>query len=193
MAKDPAEILVGAPNQLTTGAIKQAPLGSVLPTDACTPVDPAFKDAGYVSKDGLKLTPSYSISDITDWNGELPRRVLETFTGEITWTSIQLGEQDLKNAFGDDNVTVTPATSQHGVHKAVKIGAHLPEVRQWVFDMKDGDNLIRVVVPRGQITKIDAMSFVRSSPISIPVTLSCYADESGESVYLYTDNGVFTV
>ncbi|MDR2930902.1 MAG: hypothetical protein LBV06_08390 [Propionibacteriaceae bacterium] len=195
MAINTADVLVGAPNQLTTGAIHCAALGVAMPTDARTALtsgEKGFKDSGYVSEDGLKITPTYSTSDITDWSGALVRRVLETFTGEMSWTSIQMGEQDLKNAFGDDNVTVTAANGSHGVQKAVKIGARLPKEREWVFEMKDGENLIRVVVPRGQVTNVGEIGFVRNAPIGLETTLSCYADAAGNSLYIYTDDGVFT-
>jgi len=192
MPIDSKKVIVGAPNQETTGAIKTAPMSAALPTDARTPLASTYNGGGYVSEEGLQLTPTYNTVDITDWSGSLVRRVLDTFTGEITYTSIQMDEQALKDSFGDDNVAVAAANSTHGKQVAVKIGNRLPGEKRWNFDMKDGDNLIRVCVPRGQVTKVGEIGFVRNKPIGLANTLTCYADANGNSVYIYTDDGVFT-
>ncbi len=145
-----------------------------------------------MSQDGVALTPEYSTTDIVDWSGATVRRLLESFNGTIAWSHIQLDINSLRNAFGAANVTLTPAAAMHGEQIAVKIGAHLPDPKAWCFKMKDGANLIRIVVPNGQITSVDEMVFNKSNQIPLPVTLSCYPDADGESIYIYTDDGVFS-
>ena len=192
MATDATKVLIGAPDQVATGAILSAPLGTTVPTNARTELDDAFLGSGYVSSDGVALTPEYSTTDITDWSGAVVRRILESFNGTITWSHLQFDEDSLRNAFGAAHVTVTPATETHGKQIAVKIGAHLPDPKAWVFKMKDGKNLIRIVVPNGQVTSVDEMTFNVSTAIPLPVSLACYPDEAGESIYIDTDDGVFT-
>lgn len=192
MAVDATKVLIGAPDQVGTGAILSAPLGTDLPTDARTVLDPLFTGSGYVSQDGVQLTPEYSTTDIIDWSGAVVRRLLESFNGTITWSHIQFDLASLRNAFGDEYVIVTPATATHGEQIAVSIGAHLPDPKEWVFKMKDGKALVRIVVPNGQVTSVDAMTFNKSNAIPLPVSLACYPDEYGESIYIYTDDGVFS-
>ena len=55
--------------------------------------------------------------------------------------------------------------------------------------MKDGDARMVIVVPKGQVTENGETSFVSNGAVSWPVTLSCYPDESGKSIYVYTDDG----
>ncbi|MGV3564154.1 MAG: Ig-like domain-containing protein [Nocardioides sp.] len=191
MAVDASKVLIGAPDQVGTGAILSAPLGTPLPANARVAIDAAFTGSGYVSQDGLALTPEYSTSDIIDWSGATVRRLLESFNGTITWSHIQWDVASLRNAFGAENVTVTPGTPTAGEQIAVRLGAHLPEPRSWVFKMKDGNQLIRIVVPNGQITTVDEMVFNKQNAIPLPVTLSCYPDAAGESIYIFTDDGVF--
>lgn len=190
MAVDAKKVLVGTPDQKVTGAIQSAPIGTPLPQSIDDELDPAFEDSGYVSSDGLTLTPDASTSDINEWGGALVRRVLETFAGTIAWTYIQTGLPELKNAFGSNNVEETaPADDQHGQQIRVSIGARLPERKSWVFRMKDGDARIMVVCPDAQPTSWDDISFTATDPVSWPVTLSTYPDATGNSIYLLLDDG----
>lgn len=192
MATNASNVLIGTADQKTTGAIQSAPLGTTLPTSASAEIDSAFKDSGFVSSDGLTLTPDMSTSDINEWNGGLVRRILESFDGTLAWAHLETNEQSLKNTFGDENVQVTPADSTHGKQIKVSLGAHLPAAKSWVFKMKDGDHRILIVVPNGQVTSVDDISFTATDAISWSVTLSTYPDENGESIYIYFDDGKTT-
>lgn len=188
-------VRVGTPDQDTTGAILCAPIGSKLPTNqdmkvASVTIDEAFEASGYISSDGLTLTPDMSTSDINDWSGALVRRILESFNGTLSWSMIEINERSAKMAFGDDNVSTVEATAEHGTQQVIKIGARLSASKSWVFKMKDGRARIMIVVPNGQITTIDEISFNATDPISFPVELSTYPDASGNSIYIYTDDGV---
>lgn len=194
MAVDAKKVLVGTPDQLTTGAILCAPLGTKLPTlDDLTPtgvtLDEAFKDAGYANEDGVTLTPDMSTSGIKEWGGAIVRNVLEEFNGNIAFTLIQTDEMAFKMAFGDDYVTVSKATSTHGNQLMAKLGAHLPDAKSWVFKMKDGGARMLVLVPNGQVTTLDEITFNSTDPIGWAITLSCYPDKDGHSIYILTDDG----
>lgn len=194
MAVDAKKVLVGTPDQLTTGAILCAPLGTDIPTlEDLTPsgvtLDPAFKDAGYANEDGVTLTPDMSTSAIKEWGGAVVRNVLEEFNGNIAFTLIQTDEMAFKMAFGDEYVTAQAADLTHGSQLMAKLGAHLPEAKSWVFKMKDGAARMLVVVPNGQVTTLDEITFNATDPIGWAITLSCYPDESGTSIYILTDDG----
>lgn len=189
------DVRIGTPDQLTTGAVMFAPLGTELPDNTDITKDgisvaSAFEAAGYVSSDGLTLTPDYSTSDITEWGGALVRRILESFSGTLSWTMIETNERSLKVAFGAQNVTATAASAEHGAQLAVAIGAQLPDPASWVFKMKDGDARIMIVVPNGQVTTIEEVTFSATDAIGWGVELSTYADENGKCIYIYTDDGL---
>lgn len=192
-----SDVRVGAPDQATTGAIKHAPIGTTLPTlssitKASVTLDPAFVGNEYVSEDGLTLSPSMSTSDIKDWSGAVVRKLLESFDGTLSWTMISTDENALEIAFGSDNVSTSAATSTHGAQIRAALGAHLPDEQSWVFLMKDGDARIVIVVPDGQITEVGEVTFKNNEAIGWNVTLSCYPDNSGNSIYIMTDDGVVT-
>jgi hypothetical protein len=190
MALDASRVLVGTADQTgAVGAIYSAPIGTTLPTSAVDTLNSAFTDSGYVSEDGLTFAPDLSTADINEWNGALVRRIKEKFDGSLSWSHLETNEASLKNTFGDSNVTVTAANATHGNQIAVAIDGDLPAAKSWAFKLKDGDNRILIVVPNGQVTDVEDVSFKASEAIMWGVTLSCYPDESGNSLYIYADDG----
>ena len=192
MAVNSKNVFVGAPDQATTGAILSAPTGTALPSDVTTALNAAFKDSGYIGEDGLTLSPDRSTTSIKDWSRAEVRRVLDEFSAEISWEHLELSAEALKNYFGTSNVTVTAATVSTGTRIASKLNStDLPE-QSWVFQIKDGVRKIRIVVPRGQISAQGEVTFVANDAVKLPVTLAALPDASGNSVYVYTDDGVFS-
>lgn len=192
-----SDVRVGAPDQLTTGAIKHAPIGTTLPslssiTPSAVTLDPAFTGNEYVSEDGLTLTPSISTTDIKEWGGATVRKVLESFDGTLSWTMISTNESALGIAFGASHVTTQAANATHGKQAMVELGAHLPEAQSWVFLMKDGDARIVVLVPNGQVTEVGEVTFASNAAVGWNVTLATYPDENGECIYILTDDGKVT-
>lgn len=191
MAIDAKKVLVGAPDQsATTGAVNIAPIGTALPTDATTALGNAFAKCGYVSEDGMTISQNYSTVNIKDWSRATVRTLLDEFTGEITFKFIQTGYEELSAIFGAENVEQTAATSSHGEQLAVQIGAHLADPACYAFNMKDGDAKVRVVVPNAQAVPDGDLSFVADEAITWGCKLTCNADASGQSIYIYTDDGV---
>lgn len=191
---DAKKVLVGAPEQSgVSGAVARAPLGTTIPETARDTLDAlTFVRGGYVSSDGVTVTPDLSTTSITDWSGSEVRKLLESFAGTIAFEFIQTGADEATLIFGEDNVEVTAATATHGEQVKIKIGAHLPEAGVWVFSMKDGDALVKVVAPNAQPTTVNELGLVANDAIKYGTELSCYPDADGESIYILTDDGVFS-
>lgn len=192
-----SDVRVGAPEQGVTGAIKHAPLGTAIPTladikKAGVTLNQAFAGDEYVSEDGLTLAPSMSTTEIKDWSGATVRKVLESFDGTLSWTMISTNQGALSIAFGSNHVTANAAGTDHGAQVQAALGAYLPEEQAWVFLMKDGDARIVIAVPDGQITEVGEVTFASNAAVGWNVTLSCYPDTSGNSIYIMTDDGVVT-
>ena len=192
-----ADVRVGAPDQKVTGAIKHAPKGTAIPaltdiTKAAVTLNQAFTGDEYVSQDGLTLAPSMSTTEIKDWSGATVRKVLESFDGTLSWTMISTNAGALAIAFGSAHVTTVAATQTHGAQVQATLGAYLPEEQAWVFLMKDGDARIVIAVPDGQITEVGEVTFASNAAVGWNVTLSCYPDANGNSIYIMTDDGVVT-
>lgn len=191
MAVNNLNIFAGRPDQAVTGAILASPkLQDTAPTHAGDAIPSEAVDAGYVSEDGLELTVDRSTNDIKDWSGTVVKKILETFSGELKWTQLETNEESLKNFAGESNVEVTKATSSTGTRTTVKIRADELPHKSWYFKMKDGKARILIFVPDGQVTSTDTITFSATDAIKWPVTLSCYPDKHGNSIYILLDDGV---
>ena len=190
MALKTNHVYAPAPNQTsTTGAVAIAAVGTTAPTDAKTALPSAWSDGGYVDENGISITVNRSTTPIRDWSKSLIRNILTEFSGQIAVGFLQVDEFSAKRVFGTSNVTKTAATSSAGELIKVSIGAELPPIESWCFNMKDGNAKIRVYVPKGQITSVNAMDYKPDAGHVIGGTLDCYDDGTGHSIYVFYDDG----
>ncbi len=191
MAINAKKVLVGAPDQSsTTGAVNYADTTTTAPTDARSALGGSWTGCGYVSEDGLTLSTDYGTVKLRDWSKNAVRTLLDEFTGEVTFAFIQTDYEGLCAIFGASNVTRTAATASAGEKITVKLGAHLAPVKSFAFNMKDGNARVRVYLPNAQAVLDGDLTFVANEPISWNVKLECNADTSGESIYIFTDDGI---
>jgi len=173
-------VYVGSPDRIT-GAIMSAAKGSTLPTDASSAPDAAFVDSGYISEDGCTLSDAQTWNDIKDWGGDTVRRIKSESQVTIAFSFLEVNVNSAKAAFGDDNVTDTSGSL------AIKINVKEPPRKAWLVNMLDGDRKMRITVADGQITDRGDLTFTRSGAVLIPVTLTCYPDENGDTAIIYAE------
>lgn len=193
MGTNAKKVFIGLADQSsTTGALARGSVITTIPADitAAQTAIASFTTSGYISEDGAALSTSISTTDIREWNRSAVRRLLEEFDGTVTLTLIQLDGEAAKQAFGADNVTVTAANSTHGEQIHIKLGAHLDKPQAWALRIKDGDMKMIVLIPNGQVTSGVDITFAANSAINLPVTISANDDGTGESIHIYTDDGV---
>lgn len=195
MGINPNAVFVASADQsATTGALRR---GNVI-TAANIPADitaamtaiSAFTSSGYVTEDGATLTTDKSVNELKEWNKNTVRRMLDSFSGEISITLLQLDEEGAKQAFGASNVTTVAANSSHGTQLHIAIGADLEQPQAWALCMKDGNKRMLVLVPNGQVTSGVEVTLNEGDAIKLPITISANDDGSGKSIHIYTDDGV---
>lgn len=165
------------------GAIFTAPLGTTLPTDSTTALDPAFKNTGFVTEDGVSDNLTRSTKDIKAWGGDTVMRVQTAFGDEFKWSFLQSNDPDVLAAiYGEGNVTGTPET---GMTLTVN-SADVPN-RAWVIDMvlKDGGTK-RLVIPVGSAAMSGEIKYADADAIVYPITVGALPDEAGNTHYEYT-------
>ena len=193
MALNAKHVYAPTPDQSTTGAVFVAAVGTTAPTDAKTALSGSWTDGGYVDENGISITVNRSTTPIRDWSRAAVRNILSEFDGSIAVNFLQVDEFSAQRVFGSSNVTKTAATTTKGELIKVSIGAQLPPVEAWCFNMKDGDARIRVYIPNGQITDVSEMAYKPDQGHVIGGTLSCYDDGTGHSIYVFYDDGQVVV
>lgn len=190
MGLDANKIYLPTPDQSkATGAVACAPLGTALPETASEALEAPWESGGYVGDAGISIAVNKSTTVIKDWSQATVRKALSDFDGTISVPFLQIDEFAAKRLVGKDNVNVVPADASHGEIMTVDLGANLPEIESYVFSMKDGDQRIRVVVPQGQITGIDGVSFVPNAANSWPGTMACYPGDDGWAIRVIYEDG----
>jgi len=171
--------LVGVP---VAGGVLAAPTTAAQPTDASTALT-GFTALGLVSEDGVSETTERGTEDVRAWGGDIARTVQTDFGLTYTFTLLETNATVLQEIHGVDNVTASGTTGTEAL--AIKINeATLPK-RSYVFEVKDGDNKIRIAIPNGQITNVGDVTYVHSDVIRYEVTITCYKDDNGANAYKY--------
>lgn len=189
---DTKKIMVPLADQLTTGAALAGNVITSIPAtfaDALAAIS-GFTPTGYLGEDGIALSTSLSTTDFKEMNRGTVRKGLDDFTGTVTYTELQLVDEDvLKRKFGADNVAVTNATADHGKQMHVKIGTSLPPEQAFAWKLKDGDMRAIVLVPKGQVTNGLDVTFAANAMATISTEVTAYDDGTGKSIHIYFDDG----
>lgn len=166
-----------------TGSLNRAPIGTTLPSNATSALDPAFADQGYLSEDGVTQTVDSQTTDIVAWqNADVVRTVQTSNSVTIQATMIESMDEVFKTFYGNYNLA-------GGVGAITVTGAALPK-SAFVLNVLDGINKIRLVIPNGQINERGDVVYQNGEPVGYPVTITCYPDASGVKIYKYVDGGI---
>lgn len=177
MALDATAVRVGV-----TGRVYFAPPGTTVPTSVTGSLNAAFKDVGYATDAGVTFGVSVDSNDIKAWQGGVTvRRVQTGVTYTLAFTMLETNENTLELFF--NNFT-------HGAGAAdgtVDLNSDQPYRGAFVVDVVDDDQLLRYVVPDGQVSDRGDVSIVNGDAISYSVTVTAYPDANGSAGKVYTE------
>lgn len=159
-----------------TGGIKFAPTGTVTPTDPTSVLNAAFKELGYVTEDGLKLSHDASDDKIKVWGGGTIRTIRSDYSATITGTLLSTLDVDvLKTVFGDNQV------QQKSGFIAIKHTSDIAPEKVYIIETKDASTggRKRYVVPKGQITVSGDVNLSHKEITGFEVTIEALADKDG--------------
>jgi hypothetical protein len=161
-----------------------APVGTVMPTKAVgtgSTLGTAFLDAGWCSENGLKKSINESVNTIKAFGTNQPVRKLVT-TSETTFdleflesntTALELYNRLELGSLTPDSTGAFDFTE----------GAPSSEQYAAVFDLVDGPNRIRALVPQLEVTGRKEFSWTPANPVLYGVTLTAYPGSDGVAIH----------
>ena len=164
------------------GAIFAAPVGTPLPTTTAEALDPAFKNLGYCSDDGLTNSTSLDVQKIKAWGGDTVLVIQSSREDTFKYKLIEIKSLEvLMHVYGADNVTGTLET---GI--VVKVNnSDVPE-QSLVIDMILRDNTAkRIVIPSCKISEVGDIVYGDEDAVGYETTVDCTPDSDGNTHYEY--------
>lgn len=157
-----------------TGGVYVDLLGTgTVPTSSAATVPVSFDDVGYIGEDGVTQSIGQDITDIKAWqNGDVVRRVQTSHTVTYQFTMIESNDVSLEAYYGN----------YAAGHVELK-GDSRPRLN-WVIDVLDGDEKIRICIPAGEISEVGDTAFKNGEAIGYPVTITAYP-VAGVKAHLY--------
>lgn len=191
MVNEVKNVLAGKP--LAAGGVWRGPLGATLPTNATTALDAGITATGYISEDGLTETVGRTTENVKAWGGDIVKVLQTEYLVTYQFTFLEsIKKEVLEAVYGADNVTTTAATVSSGTLHTVVLNSDQMPHETYVFEVRDGDARIRIVVPDGQITEVGDVTYNDGSVIGYPVTVTAFKDSTlGGQAVKYIDDGVF--
>ena len=175
---DATNVGVGKPK--VGGAVFIAPAGTSLPTDASSPLDPAFKCIGYISEDGITFTEERDSAEIAAWGGDTVSSTQTSYKENVSFTPIETNPEVAKMEYGDDNVEVE-AGKMHIKHTA----APLPEKALVCETVPNEKTVTRYVAPRATLTETGDLALNDSDPLARECTFAALPGADGVTVHEY--------
>lgn len=165
------------------GYIFSAPVGTELPTDIKTKLDPAFKCLGFLSEDGYVESVNEDADDINDMNGDVMDSINSKRVESAQLTFAEIKAATLRRQYGDANVT-----DENGLI-TVKHNADSHDVFAYVLDLVLKNNRRwRKVVPKGKSSELDDLTIASSKLCQRALTMKYLTDEQGNTCYDYFES-----
>lgn len=160
MANSAALVKVG-----TTGSIYTAPAGTTLPTGSQATLNVAFSALGYISDAGVVESNGKTTNKVTAWqNGDVIREVQTEDSVTYKFAAMETSPIVLATYHGNYDDGVVEVN-----------GLTLPR-KPFVIDVLDGDDMVRIVVPYGQITERGDINWVNGDAAIYEMTVEAYPD-----------------
>lgn len=183
MANDASELFVGL-----DGNIYVAPVGTSAPSALSAP-SASWSLLGYLTEDGVTVTPGLTAQEIRSWQSQYPtRQYAQQRSLEVAFMAQQWEQQAIAAAFGGGTfntaggvTTYTPPDASDVYERAVLI------------DVLDGDDTIRWLIPRAINIELGEVVYNRQGEAHLPIKFGIMVPSSGNIWEIRSDKASFAV
>jgi hypothetical protein len=162
---------------------------SIVPGTAALPnpaydLDPDFLDAGWITEDGLTRAVDVNTNEVNAYGSAVPVRIIKT-TRTVTFTIGFLESNPVSLAIYHELPLAGPkALVVDPTDKTLYFteGRARTQLYAGVFDIVDGDNQIRALVPQLEVTGQEDFSAQPGSAITYGVTFTAYPGSDGVAI-----------
>lgn len=181
--KEVDEIIVGANGSVFTGVV-----GASLPATVATPLGNDFRDAGYVTEDGVGWTDSKNVKPIRAWQSFYDlRRIIESREGMLVFSLMQWSGGNVVFAFGGGEIIEPEA----GFFTYKPPRPEEIDESMLVVEWEDGDFDFRLAFFRGMVTdKVDT-KIMRTEAGLLPISFSLLGVTGSDPFHLQTNHPAF--
>ncbi|MBB5940081.1 phage tail tube protein [Streptomyces zagrosensis] len=158
-----------------TGRILVAPVGTVAPADTSAAWAAGWKDLGFTSQDGIKLSKKDKLDPVETWQSVSPARFIYSDRDlTVKFQLLQLNEDTLPFFMGGDTLAETATSS--GIYKYELAADPKFNEKALGIEFSDGKDITyRFVISRGQVTETEELSLTRTASIKLGVTFTALA------------------
>ena len=171
-----------------TGALRVADLGTTLPT-LLSPYATGWADVGWISDEGITESREADSTPFTPWQSNSPIRV-ETATETITWNTIiwstNFDSISLYFKVKDEDMEYDAASE---VTSFVDGDKKKRDLRAFGIDVIDDPYHRRVLVPNGEVTEREGLTYSKGELVGMGVTITAYATALGWSCKRFFKEG----
>lgn len=149
-----------------TGAVSVAATSTAAPTDASTALGTGWTNFGYITEDGVEITPEITNDDMKAWQNS---SIVRSNVTEEKWT--------MKFAVMETNKAAVELYFGHAMETGddeITVGGNSGTRQSFVADIVDGDQTIRFYVPEGAVTEWEPLTFKSDQAVSWGVTITAY-------------------
>lgn len=179
MAVNPGNVLTSP-----TGAVAKGPTTTTAPTGTSGTLT-GFTDLGAISEDGV----TFALNDESDatplriWQDGAVVRTLRTASEDnptVSFTLVESSKDALETYFGQ-------AVTQSATEGTLEFKTGLRDPESFVLTVVDGENIVRLYIPRGVVSSVGEIAFTNSDAIGYEVTIDCELDAAkGYNFKLWT-------
>ncbi|WP_432092143.1 phage tail protein [Streptomyces sp. bgisy100] len=159
-----------------SGRVLVAAPGKAAPVDTAAAWSADWIDLGYTTTDGIKFNKKDKIDPVDTWQSVSPARFIYSDRDlTVKFQLLQLNKDTLPFFMGGDAVAAGAAAGQFKYDLSAE---PKKDERQLGIEFTDGGAATyRFIIPRGQVTETEEISFTRTGAVKLGVTFTALAVE----------------